>query len=61
MFMRVAIPVALVLLCCALPIFLLSGIGVAGGIFLGKTTLILVGLGGIVYGVYLVARRLRGG
>jgi len=61
MFMKAAIPVALVVLCCALPILLLSGVGISVGIILGKTILVLVGLGGITYGVFTVARRLRGG
>lgn len=59
-FMRAAIPVALVL-CCALPILLVSGVTVGGGILLGKTVLVLIGLGGITYGVYRVTQRLRGG
>ncbi len=59
--MKAAIPVALVLFCCALPILLLSGVGVSVGIVLGKTILVLIGLGGIAYGVFMVTRRMRGG
>ncbi len=59
--MKAAVPIALVVLCCALPILLISGVSVGGGILLGKTMLVLVGLGSITYGVYRIAQRLRGG
>lgn len=54
------LPIALAVLCCALPILLISGVSLGGGLLLGETALVVAGLGGIGYVVYRVARRRRG-
>ncbi|MDR7521172.1 MAG: hypothetical protein QN168_01790 [Armatimonadota bacterium] len=45
--------------CCALPILLISGVSIGAGLLLGEIALIAVGLGGIAYAAYRVARRKR--
>ncbi len=59
-FKDTVLPIALAVLCCALPILLLSGVSLGGGLLLGEMALVLAGLGGIGYVVYRVARRRRG-
>ena len=50
---------ALLGLCCALPILLVSGVSLGAGVLRGEIALIAVGLGGIGYAAYRVARRKR--
>jgi hydrogenase maturation factor HypE len=58
-FRDTVLPIALAVLCCALPILLISGVSIGGGLLLGETALVVAGLGGIGYVVYRVARRRR--
>ncbi len=53
------LPIALAVLCCALPILLISGVSIGSGLLLGEMALVLAGLGGIGYVVYRVTRRRR--
>ena len=59
-FRNTTLTIALMVLCCALPLLIISGISIAGGAIFGKTALVLVGLAGIGYAVYKVTRRRRG-
>ncbi len=58
-FRDTVLPIALAVLCCALPILLISGVGIGGGLLLGEMALVVAGLGGIGFVVYRVARRRR--
>lgn len=51
--------IALAALCCALPIVIIAGVSIGGGILLGKAAVILAGLGGIGYVSYRLIRRRR--
>ena len=59
-FRDTVLPIALAVLCCALPILLISGVSIGSGLLLGETALVLAGLGGIGYALYRVIRRRRG-
>lgn len=58
-FRSTALTIALMVLCCALPLLIISGVSIAGGAVFGQTALVLVGLAGIGYAVYKVTRRRR--
>ena len=59
-FRDTVLPIALAVLCCALPILLISGVSIGAGVILGEIALVVAGLGGIGYAAYRVARRRRG-
>lgn len=52
--------VALLGLCCALPILVLAGVSVGAGVILGKIALVALGLGGIGFAAHGAARGRRG-
>ena len=54
------VAVGLTVLCCALPLLLISGVSIGAGLIFGKIALVAVGVGGIGYAVYKVTRRRRG-
>ena len=54
-----ALSIALLGLCCALPILLVSGVSIGAGLIFGEIALVAAGVGGIGYAVYKVTRRRR--
>lgn len=56
-FKNTVLPIALAVLCCALPLLLISGVSLGAGIVLGEIVLVAVGVGGIGYAVYRSTRR----
>ncbi len=51
--------IGLAVACCALPILLVSGVSIGGGVLFGETVLVVAGLAGIAYAVFRVARGRR--
>ncbi len=56
----VVVAVGLAVLCCALPLLLISGASIGAGLIFGEIVLVTAGIGGIGYAVYKVTRRRRG-
>jgi hypothetical protein len=54
------VAVGLAVLCCALPVLLISGVSIGTGLIVGEIALVAAGVGGIGYAVYKVTRRRRG-
>jgi len=56
-FGSVGLAIGLAVLCCALPLLLVSGVSIGAGVLFGKIALVTAGLAGIGFAVYRATRR----
>lgn len=52
--------VALMAVCCALPLLLIGGVGIGAGVLLREAALVVIGLGVLGYAIYKINRSRRG-